>query len=167
MPETPEQEQKPLRTFASYEDVDGEWIEVARYTNRMPAGAAMKATNKWSKILGITEKIQVVIREVAHTRKDGKIMLRFYEGTVNTNIRTSPNIGTFQEDLAIKANSWVLNDNDKPAMSPFPDGYDSTDDPRLEGKRPKYVARVAKVKFIKTEPIPIGMRLSRHKDKPA
>lgn len=154
--------EKSKRSFASYEEnEEGTLVEIARYTGKVPSSAAMKATNKKAKRLGITEEIDTVIREVNKRRKDGKIMLRFYKGRVKEDIRISPDIGSFQEDLAIKQGSFVLGEDGKVAMSPFPDGYDSTDDPRLEGKRPLYKARIAVVKFIKTEPIPEGMKLTK------
>lgn len=149
------------RTFIAYDKDGDEFTEVGRYKGWNPSQAAKKAVNKKAKETGATKDIEVILREAGKRRKsDGKRMFRYYTGAIEDQVMTSGDIASFHEDIAIKNESWVLNTDGTVAMSPFPDGFDSTDDPRLQGKRASYTAKVATTKYLKTEPIPEGMRLS-------
>ena len=142
------------KTFIEYDRApDGTLSECGHFKGHVPAQAARKAIMQKSRTTGQTEDIKIILREAGKVNKKGIRKLRFYEGYIKDEIVTDPKMGTHQRELAIKKGSWVLGEDDEP-LTVFDDGYDSSDDPILKGRRPMYKAKRAVSSYKGLEDMP-------------
>ena len=138
---TKEEEKK--RTFIKYERLpDGGLSEKGKFKGSTPSQASRKAIMQHYRTTGETEDIHVILREAGKVNKKGVRKLRLYVGSIKDEVVIDPKMGTHQRDLAIKQGSWVLDERGNP-QTVFDDGYDSSDDPILQGRRPLYSAKRA------------------------
>ena len=137
-----DKEKKP-KTFIQYSrSTEGTLAEIGKFKGHTPSQAARKAIMQRYRKTGETEDIEVILRQTKKVGKGGIRKLRFYDGRIKDEIVVDPKMASHQRELAIKRDSWVLDDNGNP-QTVFDDGYDSLDDPVLQGKRPMFVAKRA------------------------
>lgn len=142
------------KTFIEYNRADdGTLSECGHFKGHVPAQAARKAIMQKSRNTGETEGIKIILREAGKVNKKGIRKLRFYEGYIKDEIVVDPKMGTHQRELAIKKGSWVLDEAGEP-QTVFDDGYDSSDDPILQGRRPMYKAKRAVSSYKGLEDMP-------------
>ena len=147
-------EEKKKKTFVEYDrSPDGTLTEKGKFKGGTPSQASRKAIMQQHRDTGKTEDIHVFLREAGKVNKKGIRKLRVYIGRVKDDIVIDPKMGGHQRDLAIKQGSWVLDENGKP-QTVFDDGYDSSDDPILQGRRPLYKAKRAVSSYKGLEDMP-------------
>jgi len=154
--ETEETIGRGKRTFVQYTEADGTYTEVARFRGNGPGNAAMKAAARGEEL--------IILRETK------KRKFRFYTGARVDQTLIGPR-SKWQEDAAIESGDF-LKTTDGTLPEKFsdvvhvPDGVvvecdpDYKDHPVLAGRVPMYTAKVGKATYVKTEPIPKGMKLS-------
>lgn len=147
-------EEQKEKTFIEYNRApDGTLSECGHFKGHTPAQAARKAIMQKSRNTGELSGIKVILREAGKVNKKGIRKLRFYEGFIKDEIVVDPKMGTHQRELAIKNGSWVLGENGEPLIT-FDDGYDSSDDSILQGRRPMYKAKRAVSSYKGLEDMP-------------
>ena len=147
-------ENEKEKTFIEYNRApDGTLSECGHFKGHTPAQAARKAIMQKSRNTGELNEIKVILREAGKVNKKGIRKLRFYEGFIKDEIVIDPRMGTHQRELAIKKGSWVLGEDGEP-LTIFDDGYDSSDDPILQGRRPMYKAKRAVSSYKGLEDMP-------------
>lgn len=147
-------EEKKKKTFVEYErGSDGSLKEKGKFRGNTPSQASRKAIMQQHRDTGQTEDIQVTLREAGKVNKNGIRKLRHYVGRVKDDIVIDPKMGKHQRDLAIKQNSWVLDEHGNPQTT-FDDGYNSSADPVLQGRRPLYKAKRAVSSYKGLEDMP-------------
>jgi len=142
------------KTFIGYDRAsDGTLNENGHFKGHVPAQAARKAIMQKFRVTGELHGIKVILREAGKVNKKGIRKLRFYEGFIKDEIVVDPKMGNHQRELAIRQGSWVLGDNGEP-LTVFDDGYDSSGDPVLQGRRPMYKAKRAVSSYKGLEDMP-------------
>jgi len=139
---TDNKEKKP-KTFIQYSrSTEGKLKEIGKFKGHTPSQAARKAIMQEYRKSGRTEGIKIILRQTKKVGKGGVRKLRFYSGRIKDECVIDPKMASHQRKLAIKRESWVLDDNGNP-QTVFDDGYDSIEDPILRGRRPVFIAKRA------------------------
>jgi len=147
-------EEKKKKTFVEYEQgSDGSLKEKGKFKGDTPSQASRKAIMQQFRDTGKTEDIHVILREAGKVNRKGIRKLRRYVGRIKDDVLIDPKMGKHQRDIAIKQNSWVLDEHGNPQIV-FDNGYDSSDDPILQGRRPMYVAKRAVSSYKGLEDMP-------------
>ncbi|MCK4665999.1 hypothetical protein KAU33_04575 [Candidatus Dependentiae bacterium] len=147
-------DKKKKKTFVEYErSEDGALKEKGKFKGDTPSQASRKAIMQQHRDTGETEDIQIILREAGKVNANGIRKLRLYVGRVKDDILIDPKMGKHQHDLAIKRGSWVV-DEQGIVQTVFDDGYDSSDDPILQGRRPLYKAKRAVSSYKGLEDMP-------------
>ena len=136
---------------------DGSLEEVDKYKGNVPSQAACKAIMKVFKVSGKIDNIDIILHEPGKVNKNGKEQIRLYTGHIKDIGIIDPKMGKDQRKSAIERESWVLDEQGNP-QTVFDDGYDSSQDPVLKGRRPVYMVKRAVSSYCGMEEMPIKIK---------